>query len=666
MCGICGILNLGERQVDREILADMLHAVRHRGPDESGLWVGQRVGFGHARLSIIDLSGGQQPMHNADRSVWITFNGEIFNYIELREEMIRKGRGFSTNSDTEVLLQLYEEEGEDCLQKLNGQWAFAIWDGRRKKLFMARDRMGVRPLYYFKSDHLFLFGSEIKALFAHPSVPRELDAVGLQEIFTFWHTIPPRTEFAGISELPPGHLITLQDGQVEMRRWWQLKLSHPSSSGSSPGKTEEELTEALGELLVDATRLRLRADVPVGAYLSGGLDSSLITAMIRRFTSAPLETFSAVFEDAEYDESSYQQQVSAHLETTHHSVRCTYEEIGRAFEDVVWHTEKTILRTAPVPMFLLSRLVRECGFKVVLTGEGADELLGGYDIFKETKIRSFWAAQPASKMRPLLLRRLYPYMPQMQSQSPEYLKTFFRVRSEDLSSQFYSHLPRWEMTRKLELLFSASVTDQLRQHEPWEELEWGFPPQFADWDAFQRAQYLESGYLLPGYILSSQGDRPAMAHAVEGRFPFLDPRVVEFASALPSNLKMHGLDEKYLLKRFAAQMLPANVVRRSKQPYRAPEVKSFLNEKTGAFRHEYVAELLSPEVIRQFGVFHGGAVQTLVERLKRQPSAATVRDSMAMTGIVSTQLLIQQFIHNSISRGSHGRDSAETACVYYG
>ncbi len=663
MCGICGIYNRNHEAVDRDVLVDMLGMIRHRGPDASGLYVDRCLGLAHARLSIIDLSGGRQPMENADGSIAITFNGEIFNYIELREELLRKGRRFATTSDTEVLLQLYEEEGESCVERLNGQWAFAVWDSRKRKLFLSRDRMGVRPLFYCETEGAFLFGSEIKAILAHPSAPREMDPVGMQQVFTFWHTVPPRTQFAGICELPPGHSLTLQDGRVTVRRWWQMDLSPDLAAHES--RNDGELVEQLGSLLIDATRLRLRADVPVGAYLSGGLDSSLITALIRRFSNAPLETFSVTFDDVEFDESPYQQEVVRHLGTTHHSVRCSHHDIGEAFPDVVWHAEKSLLRTAPVPMFLLSGLVRQSGFKVVLTGEGSDEVLGGYDIFKETKIRNFWAAQPDSVARPLLLRKLYPYMPQMQSQSPAYLRTFFRVRPEDTRSPFFSHLPRWEMTRRLELLFSAEFASQMRSDLPWEDLRPTLPPSFAQWDAFRRAQYLESAYLLPGYILSSQGDRPAMAHAVEGRFPFLDYRVVEFAASLPPRLKMRGLDEKHVLKRFAAELLPASILRRPKQPYRAPEVKSFIDAEKGAFRFDYVEDLLSSSTICKYGIFHHGAVQTLVDRLKRPRAVPTLRDCMAITGVISTQLLIHQFVQNVPLRRNHGRDTSEATFVHY-
>lgn len=660
MCGICGVYHLDGEPVERELLSSMLGAIRHRGPDDYGIHAERGWGFGHARLSIIDLSGGHQPMHNDDCSVWITFNGEIFNYIELREELLGKGLHFNTTSDTEVLLRLYEREGENCVQRLNGQWAFAIWDERQRKLFLSRDRMGVRPLFYCFTGHSFSFASEIKALFANPAVPRELDLTGMRQVFTLWHTVPPRTAFSRIFELPPGHSLVVTEKGICHRPHWQFDLCEQQGPPNSP-KDERSAADHLGDLLIDATRIRLRADVPVGAYLSGGLDSSLISTLIRRFTHAPLDTFSVVFDDPDYDESPFQQKMVDLLGTTHHQVRCTHEEIGRVFPEVVWHAEKPLLRTAPAPMYLLSKLVRECGFKVVLTGEGSDEVLGGYDLYKETKIRQFCAAQPESRLRPLLLRALYPYMAQMQRQPAEYLRKFFHTQPEDLLSLFFSHLPRWETTGRLELLFSDDVAAHWHNHSSWEELEDQLPLSYRHWDAFCRAQYLETSYLLPGYILSSQGDRPAMAHAVEGRFPFLDSRVVEFASSLPLLFKMPGLVEKYLLKRFARNLLPSEIVRRPKQPYRAPDVRSFVDNRRGQFLHDYAEELLSPEQIHAAGIFRNEAVQSLTERLKRQASVPSVRDSMALTGVISMQLLHHQFI--SHFRPARAPESAAHACL---
>ena len=634
MCGIAGELALAVSgaKPDEAVLRRMAGALAHRGPDASGIYTDGLAGLAHARLSIIDLAGGGQPMTNEDRSLWITFNGEIFNYVELRQDLIRRGHSFATNSDTEVILHLYEEKGEDCVTDLNGQWSFAIWDARRKTMFLSRDRFGVRPLFYALTPALFVFASEIKALFAHPAVSREIDPEALNEIFTFWFTLPPRTAFRNVFELPPGHSLTLRNGEWKVRRYWYADYRQ------TPVEDENECAEELLSKLRDAARIRLRADVPVGAYLSGGLDSTLTTALIRQETSARLRTFSVGFEDAEFDESRYQREAARFLGTDHEQVCCTAGDIGRIFPDVIWHTEKPVLRTAPAPMYLLSRLVRDRGFKVVVTGEGADELFGGYDIFKESKIRRFWAAQPESRWRPLLLRRLYPYLDNVQKQPDAYLRAFFHVNG---GGPFFSHQPRWELTSRLKMFFSDRIRRDVGHDSPCERLEHTLPCEFAGWDGFSQAQYLETAYLLPGYILSSQGDRMAMAHSVEGRFPFLDYRVTEFASRLPARLRMKVLDEKYLLKRAARGLVPETILRRFKQPYRAPEAASFF----GPNQPDYLRELLSEESIARADLFQPRAVAQLVRKFENG-TAIGVKDNMALVGILSTQLLVQRFITN--------------------
>ena len=640
MCGIAGIVKQNSMRAERPLLEHMIGMVNHRGPDAAGFHLSGSVGLAHARLSIIDVGGGHQPMHNEDKTVWITFNGEIFNYVELREDLIRKGHRFQTQSDTEVIVHLYEEKGEDCVQYLNGQWAFAIWDSRSERLFLSRDRVGVRPLFYAKTAEGFVFGSEIKSLLVVPSVHRAIDLEALDELFTFWVTLPPRTIFSDVSELPPGHSLIFHRGDVQIQPYW--RLDYNPSSGP---KTEEEAREGLLELLLDATRIRLRSDVPVGAYLSGGLDSTVIAALVKKLGTTHLRTFSVAFEDKEFDESSFQNEASSFLKTDHQGVLCASQDIGRVFPDVIWHTEKPVLRTAPAPLFLLSKLVRDQGYKVVLTGEGSDEMLGGYDIFKEAKIRRFWAEYPESKVRPILLRRLYPYMKNLQSQPDAYLRAFFHVRKDDLESPFFSHLPRWDMTSRLKVFFSRETRERVKNSNAMGSIEGQLPSRYRQWDSFSQSQYLEAAYLLPGYILSSQGDRMAMAHSVEGRYPFLDYRVVEFASRLSPKLKMKVLNEKYLLKAAVGNLIPAAIRNRHKQPYRAPDSQSFFVEGKSGKLFEYVEELLAPRAVSGAGVFDSGTVEKLLAKA-RQGQVIGVKDNMAFVGILSTQLVVDQFIKN--------------------
>src|SRR5260370_18211088 len=305
MCGIAGIFNLNQKRVEPALLVRMIERIRHRGPDDWGIFTDKQVGLAHARLSIIDLASGQQPMHNEDKSLSIVFNGEIFNYIELRQDLLRRGHKLRTQSDTEVILHLYEDEGAECVRHLNGQWAFAIWDSKNETLFLSRDRLGVRPLFYTVADRAFLFGSEIKSIFALSHVSREIDLLALDQLFTVWVTIPPRPIFKGILQLLPGHSLTVRQGKIAVQRYWMLHYGARLESGV----TQEQCPTALLYLLVDATRIRLRSDVPVGAYLSGGLDSTGGTTLIKKCTDTPLRTFSVTFAGPELDESSYQQGV---------------------------------------------------------------------------------------------------------------------------------------------------------------------------------------------------------------------------------------------------------------------------------------------------------------------------------------------------------------------
>ncbi len=443
-----------------------------------------------------------------------------------------------------------------------------------------------------------------------------------------------------------------------MKKYWSLDFPLATEGAASNAAAEERYASDLLDLLIDATRIRLRSDVPVGAYLSGGLDSSLTTALIKKFTNTTLKTFSVAFDDLEFDESSYQNEVARFLGTDHHKVHCDYGDIAHVFPSVIWHTEKPILRTAPAPLYILAELVRNHAYKVVLTGEGADEMFGGYDIFKEAKIRAFCAAQPDSKFRPLLYRRLYPYQQAMQRQPDAYLNAFFKARPLDQHSELFSHLPRWQMTSRLKMFFSNELKAQLKLLDTSDVLRHTLPANYFTWDSFCQAQYLESAYLLPGYILSSQGDRVAMAHSVEGRFPFLDYRVVEFASKMPPSMKMKVLNEKYLLKRCADGLLPSSILKRSKQPYRAPDGKSFFQGGT----HEYADALLSPDRIRQDGLFDPLAVERLVEKF-RKGRAIGVRDNMGFVGILSAQLVVDQFIRNFGVTSSYAENPARTGAV---
>lgn len=644
MCGIAGILNMASgKPVCESAISRMLAMIRHRGPDEFGIYLDRMLGLGNARLSIIDLSGGQQPISNEDGNLWIVFNGEIFNHLELRPELESRGHCFATHSDTEVLLHLYEEYGPQCLDRLNGQFAFAIWNVQEQTLFLARDRMGVRPLFYTLAGGNLVFASEIKAILSAVRVRAELCPEVLDEVFTFWGPLSARTVFRGIREIPPGHYALASAGKMTVKSYWQP--SFPSlplrKDGAATDKTFETYLDEFSELLIDAARIRLRADVPVGAYLSGGLDSSIIASIIRNFTQNRLDTFSIAFSDVAFDESHFQRQMAQFLGTEHQVVHATHDEIARIFPEVVWHTEVPLMRTAPAPMFLLSKLVRDSGYKVVLTGEGADELLAGYDIFKEAKIRRFWGRQPDSSRRPLLLRRLYPDIAGLSKNNISFLAGFFREGVADFDARDYSHAIRWRNNRRSCRFFSKRIAAELASRSTRAVERVFYPPQLPSWGPLERAQFLELSIFLPQYLLSSQGDRVAMAHSIEGRFPFLDHRIVEFCNRLPSRLKLRGLTEKYLLKKLGQKWLPKEIWQRSKRPYRAPIHQSFFHKAAP----DYVDELLSPEMLKKTGTFDPVAVGHLV-RKARNTGHLGEADEMALVGILSTQLIQHQFIDN--------------------
>ncbi|MES9945698.1 MAG: asparagine synthase (glutamine-hydrolyzing) [Candidatus Thiodiazotropha sp.] len=641
MCGIAGILNLRDGVApSRSELEGMIHAVHHRGPDGYGYYCHDKVGLAHARLSIIDLAGGDQPIHNEDQSVQVVFNGEIFNYVELTEQLKKQGHRFYTHSDTEVIVHLYEEYAERFVDHLNGQFAIALWDSTKQKLILARDRTGIRPLFTIETGGRLYFASEVKSLFAHPGISRQINLTALQEVFTFWTTLPPNSLFESVEVVPPGHLMVIENGSTHLSRYWDW--SYPNEH-IDHDKSVADWSEELKTLMIDSVRLQLRSDVPVGAYLSGGLDSSVLTSLIKNFTDTPLRTFSIGFEDEEFDESGFQKDLVDYLGTNHTHVLCKRSDIGAAFPRVISHTESAIVRTAPTPLMLLSGAVREAGYKVVLTGEGADEVFGGYDIFKEAKVRRFWSHAPDSTWRPLILQRLYPYLKHSPTTSGAFSKRFFQQGMEHLDKPYFAHIPRWATTQRIMQFFSDEARAAVKQPIGFDTINRILPAEIDAWKPLNRDQYIEANTLLSGYLLSSQGDRVAMANSIEGRYPFLDHRVIEFAATLPSRYKIMGLNEKYMLKQTMQGLIPESIRKRSKQPYRAPDSQSFFNGETPL---EYVAYLLSEERIRKAGYYNPKTVNLLLKKCARG-KALGFADNMAFVGILSSMLVDELFIEQA-------------------
>lgn len=613
----------------------MIDRLGHRGPDAQGFYQDDKVGLAHARLSIIDIEGGKQPIHNEDRTVWVVFNGEIFNYIELRKGLVGLGHSFYTRTDTEVIVHLYEEYGEDFVHRLNGQFAIALWDLRTEKLMLVRDRVGIVPLFYTQVHGRLLFASEVKAILAALPQAPSLNIDALDQLMTFWAPVSPETIFNGVYEVSPGHMLIAHGGQIETRRYWDW--SFPQRREDYMGQ-DTQVYERFLELLIDATQIRLRSDVPVGAYLSGGLDSSSLVALIHHHSGARLRTFSIAFDSSQFDESDYQRQMINQIKADHTFLTCHDRDIADGFLDTIWHTESPILRTAPVPMRLLSGLVHKEGYKVVLTGEGADEALGGYDIFKETKIRRFWAKNPDSSIRPRLLKRLYPYLDISPGRAQAYLQNFYGVDLQRPDTPFFSHIPRWITTAKCKRFFHPSLKADLADNAE-QLLAKSLSPQLDRWHYFNRAQYIEAKTLMGGYLLCSQGDRMLMANSVEGRFPFLDHRLIEFANRLHPNLKMRVLDEKHILKQSVGRYLPSGIRRRHKQPYRAPDHSAFFGEKTP----EFVNDLLSRDYLSKTGYFDPKKVQLMLKKIKAG-RVIGFKDNMAFIGILSTQVWHSLFI----------------------
>ncbi|NLP11753.1 asparagine synthase (glutamine-hydrolyzing) [bacterium] len=636
MCGISGILRwTGSRPEDPRWVAGMVHRLGHRGPDGRGLYLDDWISLGHTRLSLIDLKGGFQPISNEEGGLWLVCNGEIYNYIELRQQLRQQGHQFCSDSDVEVIVHLYEIFGDDFIHYLNGQFALALWDQRRQRLILARDHIGICPLYYYQDADRFIFASEIKALLQLPDLPHAWNFPALLQTFTFWSPLPGDTPFAGIQEVKPGCLQILTRGSCLEKKWWSCSFApEPEEILTDP----DEAGEALHELLTDAVRIRLRADVPVGAYLSGGLDSSITTALMHRVHAGRLKTFSIGFENEPFDETPYQDAMIQHLHTEHSRIRCSDEEIARALPQAVLLAEKPLLRSAPAPMWLLSKLVQQEGFKVVLTGEGADEYFSGYNIYKETKIRAFIARRPESAKRKKLLQKLYPYLEQGKARQTAFWQDYFLKDVSATDDLYYSHRLRWQNGPFIRQFLLPELLHTWEGYDPLEDLDSRMNAQLLGLAPLARAHVLETGVFLPGYLISSQGDRMLMAHGIEGRYPFLDKRVIHLATRLTPGLKLKALNEKWILKKTFGPLLPKAIVARDKQPYRAPIRGLVQAGEQNSWHH------LDQARIRQGGLFNIERVERLKRKILDHQAIVSARDEMAVLAVITLHMLQDSFI----------------------
>ncbi len=644
MCGLAGIASAaGAPPPSEQALARMIATLHHRGPDGSRIRCDGQVGLAHARLSIVDLDGGWQPMANHDGSTWVVFNGEIFNHLELRGQLEREGCRFRTVCDTEVIVHLYDRYGDRFVDHLNGQFAIALHDTRRQRMVFARDRVGIRPFYYSCDGRRFVFGSEVKALFALPDAHRAIDLRGLGQVFSAWGALAPDTVFEGVRQLEPGHLMILDLRAPVLEpvsaAYWDWEFFEDTGSRRS----EDDYAEELRALLMDAVRLQMRADVPVGAYLSGGLDSSAIAALVAHCGGVATRTFSLGFDTPEFDERSHQRAMVRALGTEHSEIVISGPDIADGFAHAVRHAESPLLRTGPVPMSLLASHAHRAGYKVVLTGEGADEVFAGYDLFKEAKVRRFMARQPGSRWRGRLVERLYPYLAHSPARSRGFSAQFFGEGREELEEPWFAHGPRIRSTQRAWRFFSPQVREQFGPPGARFLLQPRLPPSTVSMGDLARDQYVEAKTLLPGYLLSSQGDRMSMAHSVEARYPFLDHRLVEFGNRLPARYKLRGLSEKYLLKRAIRGDVPHSIISRHKQPYRSPDSSSFFRDGAPL---PWVADALDPSRLRACGLFDVDGVTRLAAKC-RAGRAIGFPDNMAFVGVLSTLLLHEQFVQTA-------------------
>ncbi|WP_260980488.1 asparagine synthase (glutamine-hydrolyzing) [Microbacterium paludicola] len=636
VCGICGVLDRTEPP-SSDLVLRMMGALRHRGPDGSGWYLDDEVALGHTRLSIIDVRGGTQPMAGEDEHVWVTFNGEIFNYVELRDELRARGHRFRTASDTEVIVHAWEEWDTGCFARFNGQWAIALWDRRTRRLVLSRDRFGIHPLHYAQIGRRVVFASEVKALFCDPAVPRELDPDGIDELLTFWSAAAPQTLFTGVRQVVPGTCLVFDEAGAHTHEYW-----HPTfpDRGAEESQDLRENAERLRDAVAEATRLRFRrSDVPVGAYLSGGIDSAVTAATIAATAETDVHTFSLRFADAEFDEGPHQQLMHERLGTTHRELVVSGRDIADGLPQAVWRAETAFLRSAPVPMMLLSQLVRAEGYKVVVTGEGADEVLAGYDIFREAKVRAFIARDPDSPTRRRAIELLYPWMRRSPTQVPAFAQSFFGS-DVDEADPAVSHRPRWRTTAGIKPMLHPSRRTEREQAAASRLLD-TMPAGASRWDPLSRAQWLEMRTLLSGYLLSTQGDRMLMANSIEGRFPFLDHHVFALAAQFPARQKILGLDEKHLLKRAFSDLVPREIVQRPKQPYRVPDASSFFGDRPP----EWMTEDISPRAVEDAGIWNPRAVELLIEKCRRvQGHGMGNTDSMRLMAVLTSQLLHRMFI----------------------
>jgi asparagine synthase (glutamine-hydrolysing) len=601
MCGICGKLEFDrEKQVPSSLLKSMADAIRHRGPDDEGFYTSGQIGLGFRRLSIIDLEGGHQPLSNENGTVWIVFNGEIYNYRSLREELLAKGHVFTTKSDTEVIVHLYEEYGSDCVQKLRGMFAFAIWDSTNSTLFLARDRVGIKPLYYYVGKSFISFGSEMKAILADPAVKREVDPQIIDRFLTYYYVPGEATLLRDLFKLEPGHVLIAKNGNFETRKYWDLDFSGAANHHSSNGYQRQ-----LVELLDEAVQLHMISDVPIGFLLSGGLDSTAMLSFAARKTDEPISTYTVGFASPGLvDERPYARLAAEKFGSTHHEISMSSDEFVDFLPRYVWHMEEPVVEPPAVALFYVSKLARQY-VKVLISGEGGDEAFGGYQNYRnnfwfETMKRAFGplrgsVGQSMGMLGQLLNSRvLSKYGPCMGGELQDYYlsraSTPFQFFNQ-VDSGLYSQ----EMSRKVN---KSRSTDIVRKHHS----------NAANYGFLEKMLYVDTKTWLPDDLLV-KADKMTMANSVELRVPFLDHKLLEFAAGLPRNQKVRGFTTKYIAKKALAEHVPEEILYRRKVGFPVPYEAWLRTE-----MREWVNGILRDPRTVSRGYFQQKTVEDLLQR----------------------------------------------------
>jgi asparagine synthase (glutamine-hydrolysing) len=632
MCGICGVYQYGPGEpVRRETLRAMLSSIQHRGPDDEGWHLEPEVGIGSRRLSIIDLAGGAQPIYSEDGSIAVVFNGEIYNYRELASELKKRGHDLRTASDTEVIVHLYEECAEECVQQLRGMFAFALWDKRRQRLFVARDRLGIKPLYYAERGGTLVFGSEIKALLQHPAMTAEPDLQALSHYLSLKYVPAPATMFRGIQALPPAHTLTCDRSGISVWRYWDLSYAVPTTGH----KHEAEYAAELEALLCESVSMHLVSDVPFGAFLSGGIDSSLVVAMMSKVMQAPVKTYSVGYDGPASGDSElpYARLAANEFHTDHHEIIVSASDVIDLAEKVVWHLDQPIADPASLPMYMLAHAAsREV--KMVLVGEGADELFAGYARYAGATL------EPLSDLAPAALRR---GILAASSLLPGLARPKAALRAlcqPDAIGRLVNWFPLFNEEEKKRLLSPEfnQVLNSGSLHEVFAaQLRQANTP-----DRLARMLYVDTKLWLADDLLA-RGDKMTMAGSLEARVPFLDHKLVEFAAALPANLKLNGLVRKYLLRQVARKWVPAAIVERKKKGFPVPLGQWFRRE-----ARPFVRDLLSPATLRRRGLFDPKYVETLLHRHE----SGKIDAGALIWGLLNVELWFRQFVDGTVSKAS--------------